>query len=153
SPRCHTERARARSVRAVVPILAGILLGGAACGVFGGASAQAALLFSHNFVTVGAELAPTAPTILAFSLTSVNIGFNNTLAFRTNPEESGLDAGVPGGTQFVLGDLLFNPVNRVETVNFTVNFIYVVTITDTTSGNAQTVNFGGQISGTANGAA
>ncbi|MEZ0264859.1 MAG: hypothetical protein ACAI43_09035 [Phycisphaerae bacterium] len=113
--------------------------------------ASAAPLFDA-LSTVNVATAPTLPANPpGFGAAVIGIGSGNSLTFTTNLT-AGLDAASPGD-EFQIGQVIFNHSLDGTTINYSVNFNYAVTITDQASATAGTVNFTGNISGTANGLA
>ena len=122
----------------------------AVLGLAAGRPAEAGPIFDYTS-TVNAATAPGVVTNPpGFSTSVIAIGSGNSLSFTTN-NGSGIDGSLPGGADINYATIVFNASANSTVVAYAVNFNYAVTITDELSGETGTVNFTGQISGSAKG--
>ncbi|WP_165070388.1 PEP-CTERM sorting domain-containing protein [Paludisphaera rhizosphaerae] len=101
--------------------------------------------------TVNVATAPTLPgNPPGFGAAVISIGAGNSLTFTTNTGTS-INGGLPGGADINYGNIIFNASGSDTVVSYAVNFNYQLTITDRPSGLTGTINFTGQVTGSAQG--
>src|SRR4051812_42335621 len=112
---------------------------------------QAGSIFDYT-ATVNVATAPTLPTNPpGFGAAVIAIGNGNSLTFTTNTA-AGIDGTLSGGADINFGNIIFNASASNTVTPYAVNFNYEISIVDQPSGDVGTVNFTGQVSGTARGA-
>jgi hypothetical protein len=112
--------------------------------------AQAGSLFDYS-ATVNAATSPTLPANPpGFGAAVIAIGNGNSLTFTTNTAAA-IDGTLSGGADINFGNIIFNASGSNTVTPYAVNFNYEISITDQPSGDVGTVNFTGQVNGTARG--
>ena len=113
-------------------------------------NAEAALIFDYT-ASVNAATAPTLPTNPpGFGAAVIGFANSNSLTFNTN-SATDIDGSLPGGADINFGTIVFNPSLNNVVSPYSINFNYEIVITDQDSGLFGSVNFTGNVSGTARG--